>query len=224
MPMTHSIGQNRENQIAKRNEKNAKHLERLKNNVSGAIHNATPKQIFDDGLTITAALSIDRVATKMILLAELTRTWRATRLPESRSWQNQTDLQSAIDDVIDVFPSMKIEEFANVMKMIRIGQITLYGRFDTPTMIGALRDYENTYTTTFRENQHHERAHREQWLHQNEITAADKQRFKDFVKSLNLPRETKTLDELGGSIQLTEREVIEATKPFHETNENAEKK
>jgi len=209
MPQTRSHGQT--NEIAIRREKQTAHLAQLKNDVSTAIQSKSPKQLFDHGLPITAGLSIDRVATKLILLGELTRTWRAVRLPDSRSWQNQTDLQSAIDDVVDVFPTLKIEEFAHVMKMIRRGEITMFGRFDTPSLIGALRDYEINHTVVFRENQHHERAHHESknWTQTTPITDHDKQRFSDFVKQLNLPRPKKTIEELGGSIQLTESEVLE---------------
>ena len=124
-------------------------------------------------------------------------------------------MQSAIDDVIDVFPTLKIEEFTFVLRQIRRGEITLFGRFDTPSLIGALRDYESKHTVVFRENQHHERAHRQL---QNEvrsgITESDRQRFSEFVKSLDLPRPKKTISELGGSINLTESEMLELTKPF----------
>lgn len=206
-------GNGRINEIQLRREKQTAHLEKLKTDITSVIQNQSPKKLFDDGLAITAALSIDRVGTKLILLAELTRTWRAVRLPDSRSWQDQNDLQTAIDDVVDVFPTLKIEEFAHVMKMIRRGEITLFGRFDTPTLIGALRDYEMNHTVVFRENKHHERAHHElQVANIERPSDHDKQRFSDFVKSLNLPRPKKTLEELGGSIQLTESEVIELTQ------------
>jgi len=210
----------RQNEIAQRRERHEKHLARIAGDdqLTIAIQGKSPKQLFDDGLTITAGLTINRATTKLILLNELTKTWRAVRLPDSRSWQNQDDLQTAIDDVIDVFPTLKIEEFGHVMKMIRRGEITLFGRFDTPSMIGALRDYELKHTVVFRENQHHERAHREQQTMTNRLSDDDKQRFSDFVKQLNLPHRTKTLDELGGSIQMTESEMIEITKPFKDND------
>lgn len=203
-----SVG--RTNEIAIRREKQSAQLTKLKNDLAGTISNQSPKQLFDGGLAITAGLSIDRITTKLVLLQELTKTWRAVRLPDSRSWQNQDDLQTAIDDVIDVFPTLKIEEFAHVMKMIRRGEITLFGRFDTPSLMGALRDYEDNHTTTFRENKHHERAHRESknWTANMPITDEDKQRFSDFVQSLDLPRPKKTIAELGGSIGLTESEML----------------
>jgi len=207
--------------IAARRERQTRHLEILKTGISDIIANQSEKNIFDAGLPITAGLSINRVATKMILLAELVRTWRAVRLPDSRSWQNQDDLQSAIDDVVDMFPTLKIEEFARVMQMIRRGEITLFGRFDTPSLIGALRNYEEQYTITFRENQHHERAHHDLKTRTSDgPSPEDVKRFSDFVKSLDLPRPKKTISEMGGSIQLTESEMLQITKPFNdETSE-----
>jgi hypothetical protein len=203
--------------IAARRERQTAQLEILKNGVADVIANQSPKSLFDAGLPITAGLSIDRAATKMILLAELVRTWRAVRLPDSRSWQNQNDLQSAIDDVVELFPTLKIEEFARVMTMIRRGEITMYGRFDTPSLIAALRDYESQYTTTFRENAHHERAHNELKTQTSDRPSpADVKRFSAFVKSLDLPRPKKTIAELGGSIQLSESEMLAITKPFND--------
>ena len=88
---TPSIG--RQNEIAIRREKNIAHLAKLETNLTELIQDRNPKQLFESGLPITAALSVDRIKTKLILLQELTRAWRAVRLPDSKSWQNQSDLQ-----------------------------------------------------------------------------------------------------------------------------------
>lgn len=205
------------NQKAIQLRKHQNHLKKLNgdNALFQAIKNKSPKEIFENGLTITNGINIDKVTTKMILLAALTQTWRAVRLPDSRSWQNQTDLQHAIDDVIDVFPTLKIEEFGHVMKLIRRGNITLFGRFDTPSLIGALRDYEMNHTVIFRENKHHERLHDEmKTITHHEITDDDKQRFTNFIKQLGLQKPKKTLEEIGGSSPLTEKEILTLTQPF----------
>lgn len=87
----------------------------------------------------------------MLLLSELTRTWKAVAVGDGKTWKDQDALQEAVDEVCEIFPTMKLEEILTVFRMIRRGEVNIYGRLDTPTVIEQLRKYEDTYTTTFRE-------------------------------------------------------------------------
>ena len=108
-------------------------------------------EIFADGLPLTQSLKADRMATKVFLLSELTRTWKAVAVGESKTWKDQEAIQDAVDEVCEIFPTMKLEEILLVFRTIRRGEVNIYGRLDTPTLIEQLRKYEDTYTTTFRE-------------------------------------------------------------------------
>lgn len=93
----------------------------------------------------------------MLLLAELARTWRAVKVGEGKTWSDQEDLQDAVDDLLDIFPSMKVEEVLQVLQNIRRGLVKLFGRLDTPTLVEAVRSYEDQHTTTYREAAHCQR-------------------------------------------------------------------
>lgn len=91
------------------------------------------------------------MATKVLLLSELTRTWKGVAVGESKTWKDQEAIQDVVDEVCEIFPTMKLEEILLVFRAIRRGEVNIYGRLDTPTLIEQLRKYEDTYTTTFRE-------------------------------------------------------------------------
>lgn len=116
--------------------------------------NRTPAQLFAEGLPIAQALRADSRATRVLLLAELARTWRAVKVGEAKTWATQEDLQDAVDDVLEIFPTLKVEEVLRVLRDIRQGRIKLFGRLDTPTLVEALRTYEDQHTTTYREAAH----------------------------------------------------------------------
>lgn len=127
-----------------------KHLSGLTSDLSAAL-SADRQQLFSQGLPLTQGLKADRQATKVLLLSELTRTWKAVAVGDGKTWKDQEALQEAVDEVCEIFPTMKIEEILTVFRMIRRGEVNIYGRLDTPTVIEQLRKYEDTYTTTFRE-------------------------------------------------------------------------
>ena len=60
---------------------------------------------------------------KMLLLAELERLTR--HVNATRTFQTQTDLQDAVDDICELFPSLKVEEVLTAFKHIRQGRFQL---------------------------------------------------------------------------------------------------
>jgi hypothetical protein len=146
--------------------------------------------------------------TRFFLFTQLFNLWRSVRVGDARTWENEQDIQIVVEDIIDDFPSLKLEEIALCFKAIRKGEVNIYGRLDTPTLLSAIRDYEDKHTVTFRENHHRaqvqaralEYAGRGRGLSVRDALAA-------VVREM--PRQQKTIEELGGSINLTEQEMLE---------------
>ena len=74
----------------------------------------------------------------------------------TRTFQSQSDLQDAVDDICELFPSMKLEELLLAFKYIRQGRYELYGNFTTNTLLDCIRKYEMSNTVTYREQEHYE--------------------------------------------------------------------
>ena len=87
--------------------------------------------------------------TRFFLFTQLFNLWRSVRVGDARTWENERDLQTVVEDIIDDFPSMKLEEVALCFKAIRKGEVNIYGRLDTPTLLTAIRDYEDKHTVTY---------------------------------------------------------------------------
>lgn len=90
-----------------------------------------------------------------MLAAELTRLVR--HVAATRTFQTESDIHDAVDDICEVFPSMKVEEILTCFKYIRRGHYELYGNFTINVLIECLRKYEMANTVTFREQEHQER-------------------------------------------------------------------
>ena len=75
----------------------------------------------------------------------------------TRSIQTEADIQDAVDDICEVFPSLKLEEILTAFKYIRRGVYELYGNFTINTLIECLRKYEMANTVVFREEEHRQR-------------------------------------------------------------------
>ena len=58
------------------------------------------------------------------------------------------------EDILEVFPSLKVEEVLICFKHIRQGKYDLYGTLCTGSIIKSLHAYEEKYTTPFREQKH----------------------------------------------------------------------
>lgn len=175
----------------------------------GALAGRTPLDLFATGLPICQALKADPARTRMLMLAELARTWKAVKVGDAKTWEGQAELQDAVEDVAELFPTLKLEEYMQALKDIRQGRAKLWGRLDTPTLIEALHNYEDQHTTTYRENMHRKPTTVETaaWEHRpagpGTITMAEA--FKRLKASL--PTRRKTLEELGGHVHLTAEDL-----------------
>lgn len=133
----------------------SKHLNGLLSNTREVMQNVTPQKAFTDGFVMCKALKAKRSEVKVLLLAELERLTR--HVNATRTFQTQTDLQDAVDDICEIFPSMKLEEILIAFKHIRQGRYQLFGNFTTNTLLECLRCYEMQHTVSMREQQHLER-------------------------------------------------------------------
>ena len=92
---------------------------------------------------------------RLLLAAELSRL--VNQVGATRSIQTEADIQDAVDDICEVFPSLKLEEILTAFKYIRRGVYELYGNFTINTLIECVRKYEMANTVHFREQEHMER-------------------------------------------------------------------
>lgn len=113
-----------------------------------------PETAYRKGLSITKAMSHDRRSTKILLFASLKRLWQSVRVGEDKTWRSDEDLRDCVDDIVDVYRTMKLEEVLIVMQDIRRGKRKIYGRLDTPTILEALQDHDANVTTSYRTRQH----------------------------------------------------------------------
>jgi hypothetical protein len=113
------------------------------------------KQVYQNGVSLSAALNGKKGETRMLLAAELTRLVR--HVAATRTFQGEADIHDAVDDICEVFPSMKVDEILTCFKYIRQGVYELYGNFTINTLIECLRKYEMANTVVFREEEHRQR-------------------------------------------------------------------
>jgi len=130
-------------------------LNGLLNNTRETMQGVVPSTAYSQGITLCKALRERRPQVKVLLLAELERLTR--HVNATRTFQTQTDLQDAVDDICELFPSMKLEEVLLVFKHIRQGRYQLYGNFTTNVLLECMRQYEMDNTVTMREQEHAER-------------------------------------------------------------------
>jgi hypothetical protein len=119
------------------------------------MQGVVPSTAYSQGVTLSKALKARKQQVKVLLLAELERLTR--HVNATRTFQTQTDLQDAVDDICELFPSMKLEEVLLVFKHIRQGRYALYGNFTTNVMLDCMRQYEMENTVTMREQEHQQR-------------------------------------------------------------------
>jgi hypothetical protein len=115
----------------------------------------TPQLAFEKGFSMSLALKAQKRELKILLLAELERL--ARHVNATRTFQTQTDLQDAVDDICELFPTLKVEEVLTAFKHIRQGRFQLYGNFTTNTLLECLRQYDMQNTVPMREQQHLEK-------------------------------------------------------------------
>lgn len=198
------------------------HLAGLSREPRAALEGKTPRDLFTHGLPICQALKADRAGTKVLLLAELTRLWRAVKVGDAKTWEDQDSLQDAVDDIIELFPTMKLEEVMQAFKGVRQGKVKLFGRLDTPTLLEALRAYEDQHTTTYREAAHRQPPPVETAAWEHRPAGPGTITIDEALKRLkaSLPRRRKTLEELGGHVHLTTEDI--QTIEAHATQTKAE--
>jgi hypothetical protein len=167
------------------------HVLGLVERMDSVARDLSPQKAFENGLVIQSAQKVDKESTNMLLLSQLERLVRAVNA--TRSFQSQSDLQDAVMDIIEIFPSLKMEEILLCFKYIRQGKYELYGNLTTNTLIKCLHNYEIEHTVPLRE-----RKHREAEPYSNAMI--DWKRLSDAIV---LPTEKKTLEEAGGSVHLT---------------------
>lgn len=183
------------------------HLSGL-NHPAGVTAITDPLKAFREGLPICQAVKVDTEQTRFFLFTQLFNLWRSVRVGDARTWENERDIQIVVEDIIDDFPSMKLEEIALCFKAIRKGEVNIYGRLDTPTLLTAIRDYEDKHTVTFRENHHRAQVQARALEYAGHGRGMS---VRDALAAVfsELPRQKKTIEELGGSINLTEQEMLE---------------
>ena len=175
----------------------------------GALANRTPLDLFRTGLPLCQAIKANPKGTRVLLLGELARTWKAVKVGDAKTWEGQDALQDAVDDVLELFPTLKAEEVLQVFKDIRQGRVKLFGRLDTPTLVEALRNYEDRHTVTFREQQHRQPPPVETAAWEHRPAGPGTIPVGEALARLkaSLPSRRKTLEELGGHVHLTTEDL-----------------
>ena len=112
----------------------------------------TPEIAYHKGMSMSLALRARKNDVKLLLLAELERLTR--HVNATRSFQTQADMHDAVDDICELFPSLKVEEVLTAFKHIRQGRYQLYGNFTTNTLLDCLRKYDMENSVTMREEEH----------------------------------------------------------------------
>lgn len=189
-----------------------KHLTGLVENSREIARVHTSATAFEQGLVLQTANKLDATKTKLMLLAELERLVRAVNA--TRSFQSQEDLQDAVDDIIEIFPSLKVEEILVAFKMIRQGKFELFGNLTTNTLIKCLHKYELDNTTIFREKQHDDAKFKP--LKPAHFAMIDWQKLGE---ALIVEPQKKSLEELGGHIHITKEDLEEIEKAQNEHKE-----
>ena len=131
------------------------HLSGLLSDPREHMAGMTPQLAYQNGFSMSLALKAQRRELKILLLAELERL--ARHVNATRTFQTQTDLQDAVDDICELFPSLKVEEVLTAFKHIRQGRFQLYGNFTTNTLLDCIRQYDMQNTVPMREQEHYEK-------------------------------------------------------------------
>ena len=181
-----------------------KQLSGLVKNSKEIIRGLSAQDAFEDGLLLHTANAIDGTNCKLLLLGELERLVRAVNA--TRSFQTQEDLQDAVDDVIELFPTLKVEEILLCFKQIRQGKFELFGNLTTNTLIKCLHKYEADNTTILRERKYDYKDKPLLPYHTGMIN------WKALGDAIIVEQTQKSLEELGGHTHLTESDFEEIKK------------
>tara|TARA_R100001443_G_scaffold18768_1_gene29906 strand:- start:531 stop:998 length:468 start_codon:yes stop_codon:yes gene_type:complete len=116
------------------------------------MKNTKPEKAFKDGIVLQSADIHAAGDIRVFLLAQLKRLVNGVNA--TRTFKNDEDYHDCIEDIIEVFPSLKVEEVLICFKHIRQGKYDLYGTLCTGSIIKSLHAYEEKYTIPFREQKH----------------------------------------------------------------------
>lgn len=118
----------------------------------------------------------------------------------NNTFSSEGDVYTAIEDIIEEFKTLKVEEVLHVFAQIRRGKIELFGRLDTPTICKALRDYDVNVACEFREKHYKEAIEEE---------ALRAPLFQEFIQSLPEARPTYAeILQRRSKLSFEEREAI----------------
>ena len=186
--------------------------------LTGLIRNAdtvarslTPAKAFEEGLVLHTANIADSGATRALIYGQLERLIRSVNA--TRSFQSEGDVQDAVDDIIEIFPSLKVEEVLICFKHIRQGKYELYGNLTTNTLIKCIHEYELQNTIPLREKHHKQ--------HEPYINGMID--YKRLAEAIVIDNPKKTLEEAGGFVHLTQEdfeEIYRAQKEGYQTQES----
>ena len=115
---------------------------------------AGPEEMHRNGTSVSRANSENPELLRAFLGREIVRLSQAVKV--NNTFSSEEDVLTAVEDIIDEFRTLKIEEVVHVFTQIRRGKIDLYGRLDTPTLCRALRDYDVNTVCEFREKHYKE--------------------------------------------------------------------
>jgi len=121
-------------------------------NVSQIVRKHTPATAFNSGIVLQSADRHEPGEIRMLLLAQLKKL--VSGVNATRSFKTNVDYEDCVEDIIELFPSLKIEEILICFKEIRQGKYDLYGTLCTGTVIKSLHAYELANTIPLRERQH----------------------------------------------------------------------
>jgi hypothetical protein len=190
------------------------HLNGLAAHSNKLIRNYTPAEAYNKGLNLRAAVNTDGQTTRILLLGHLERLVRSVNA--TRSFQTEEDLYDAVDDIIEIFPTLKVEEILVCFKYIRQGKYELYGNLTTNTLIKCLHQYDLDNTVRLREQEHLENKNKLPY-HTAHI---DWQRLADQIV---IEPEKKSLEELGGHVHITAHDLQEIQRAKEEAQTKEKK-
>ncbi len=167
------------------------------------VHSA--KTAFKEGLTLQTAKKLDKRAVSILILTQLKRLVKAVNA--TRSFNDNEDMMDAVEDIIEVFPSLKVEEIMICFKYIRQGRYELYGSLNSSTLMKSLHAYEEANTIPMREQKH-----KAQEPYINGMID-----WKQLSEALTVDQPKRSLEELGGYINVTEQDLKDIEKAKKES-------
>ena len=167
------------------------------------VHSA--KTAFKEGLTLQTAKKLDKRAVSILILTQLKRLVKAVNA--TRSFNDNEDMMDAVEDIIEVFPSLKVEEIMICFKYIRQGRYELYGSLNSSTLMKSLHAYEEANTIPMREQKH-----KAQEPYINGMID-----YKRLSEALTVDQPKRSLEELGGYINVTEQDLKDIEKAKKES-------